>query len=189
MKRNLWRKVKCFPNAIAGGLLLLASLLFYSQLGEIKRLSSLSDSVGPRFFPQLILIVLMALSLMILIPDIPRGRKRLKELGDEPVQEQSRQESAGLVRRLMNAVENKPTVRTWISILGIFLFILLMKPLGFAISGAIYLFLQFTLLAPREKRKIWLYAILAIVISFGAYWVFRYAIQISLPAGLLKDLI
>lgn len=132
----------------------------------------------------------MVLSLLIIITGIISGRKRLALLMEEEESPEPSPKAGGSVlRRILSAVETNPTVRTWISILGIFFFILLMKPLGFAVSGAIYLFAQFSLLAPPQKRRLWLYAILAVGIAFGAYFIFRYAVQIPLPAGLLKGII
>lgn len=193
MKHGVWEKIKCFPDVIAGIILFLACIVFYTQLGEIRRLSALSDSVGPRFFPRLILIVLMVLAALIIAGGIPKGRKNLQALNKEksgcaPAKE-TPETAVSALRWLAEIVETNGTVRTWISILGIFFFILLMKPLGFAISGAIYLFLQFSLLAPAEKRKLWLYAVIAVVVSFGSYLIFRYAIHLNLPAGPLANIL
>ena len=66
-----------------------------------------------------------------------------------------------------------------------------MQPLGFAISATLYLFVQFFLLAPPEKRwkRMWLHALLAVLFGVGSYVLFRYAISINLPAGILKGVL
>ncbi|MGI6095459.1 MAG: tripartite tricarboxylate transporter TctB family protein [Lachnospiraceae bacterium] len=59
---------------------------------------------------------------------------------------------------------------------------------GFIIVGSVYVFLQILLLSPQKKRG-WLYAVLAILISVGVYVMFKYMFHIMLPNGLLKNII
>ena len=68
-------------------------------------------------------------------------------------------------------------------------FIALMRPLGFAISAAFYLFLQFSLLSPADlPRPHFMHAALAIGISLTMYVVFRQGFNLMLPAGPLARL-
>ena len=120
--------------------------------------------------------------------DVWCAGEQLLEMAAAPAVEKKKPEG-GFFKRVFAVIDTDTRVRAWISILGIFFFILLIKPLGFAISATIYLFIQFSLLAPPGKRKLWLFAIIAVAVGFGAYVLFRYAIRINLPAGILKDIL
>ena len=63
-------------------------------------------------------------------------------------------------------------------------FIAALRPLGFPIATAIYLFLQFLVLTPKSAtRSVPLYAGLAIASSVLIFATFRYAFDLLLPAG------
>jgi len=63
-------------------------------------------------------------------------------------------------------------------------FIAALRPLGFPIATAVYLFLQFLVLTPQSaKRSVPLYAGLAIASSVLIFATFRYAFDLLLPAG------
>lgn len=63
-------------------------------------------------------------------------------------------------------------------------FIAALRPLGFPIATALYLFLQFLVLTPRGGRPpVVLYAGLAVVASALIFATFRYGFDLLLPAG------
>lgn len=65
-------------------------------------------------------------------------------------------------------------------------FTVMLSPLGFPIAAAIYLFLQFIVLTPADRKtRYLLYAVLAIVASFVIFVMFRYGFDLQLPAGIL----
>lgn len=81
-------------------------------------------------------------------------------------------------------------VTVGISLLLIAVFTALMKPFGFAIAAALYLFLQFSLLSPADRpRPHLVHAGLAIGISVMVYVVFRHGFGLMLPAGPLVQFI
>ena len=60
----------------------------------------------------------------------------------------------------------------------------LLRPIGFPFATAIYLFLQFWLLTPKEtKPPFVLYAVIAVVASVAIFAMFRYTFDLLLPAG------
>lgn len=66
-------------------------------------------------------------------------------------------------------------------------YLLLLRPLGFIISTFLYLFFQFITLTPVERKpKLWLYALIAVLVSVVVYLGFRYGLQLILPQGLIK---
>lgn len=190
--RNLWKKVKCFPDVISGVILMACCVILYVQTYEIKMFSGLSDSVGPRFFPRVLLVVLAVMAVLLIIGGIAKGLHALCALPESDCTEKKKESFEGtFLQKVFHAIDVSPKVRTWISIAGMFVFILLLEPLGFAISATLYLFVQFFLLAPPEKRwkKMWFYIILAVFFGVGSYILFRYAISINLPAGILKSIL
>lgn len=63
-------------------------------------------------------------------------------------------------------------------------FIAALRPLGFPIAAALYLFLQFLVLTPRGGRPpVVLYAGLAVTASALIFATFRYGFDLLLPAG------
>lgn len=59
---------------------------------------------------------------------------------------------------------------------------------GFVISSIVYLFVQILILTPKEKRipkGIALYAVLSVVFCAVVYVIFRFGLNVMLPAGIL----
>jgi len=60
----------------------------------------------------------------------------------------------------------------------------LLRPLGFAISAALYLFLQFAVLSPASRPTPHiLHVALAVGIALIVFVIFRYGFGLMLPAG------
>ncbi len=69
-------------------------------------------------------------------------------------------------------------------------FTAMLRPLGFPIAAAIYLFLQFIVLTPADRKiRYLLYAVLAIAASLVIFVTFRYGFELQLPAGILNRFI
>ena len=64
-------------------------------------------------------------------------------------------------------------------------YVLLMKPVGFIITSAVYLFLQMLILCPKEKRNSILFAVISVVCAVAIYYIFRNGLNVMLPAGIL----
>ena len=67
-------------------------------------------------------------------------------------------------------------------------YIVLLEPLGFCISSALYIFLQILLLCPPEKVRYGQFAVTSLVGSVTIYGIFRYGLDLMLPAGFLAAL-
>ncbi len=99
-----------------------------------------------------------------------------------------------LARGEPSVAENKPDTadyRTvWKTLALIIAYVALLEPIGFPIMTIVYLFVQFIVLTPTEKRINYLmYALIACITSAAVYMTFRYAFDMILPVGLLNDLI
>lgn len=63
-------------------------------------------------------------------------------------------------------------------------FAALMRPLGFPVAAALYLFFQFAVLSPSHRRIPHVFhAFLAITIAIFVFVLFRYGFDLLLPAG------
>lgn len=57
---------------------------------------------------------------------------------------------------------------------------------GFLLASAVYLFVQFVVLTPADRKPAYVtYALIAIVTSVSVYVLFRYAFDLVLPVGLI----
>lgn len=71
----------------------------------------------------------------------------------------------------------------------LFLYVLLLKPVGFVITSIVYLFLQMCLFVPAEKKtkkNYILFAVISVVMPFAVNWLFVNVFALILPAGILK---
>ena len=65
-----------------------------------------------------------------------------------------------------------------------------LQPVGFPIMTIVYLFAQFIVLTPADKKVNYpMYGTIAIITSITVYVLFRYAFDMILPVGLLNGLI
>lgn len=77
-----------------------------------------------------------------------------------------------------------PYVTVGLSLALIASFIALLRPLGFPAAAAIFLFFQFMLLTPADRKlRPLFYAGLAVLSSVVIFLTFRYAFNLLLPAG------
>lgn len=60
---------------------------------------------------------------------------------------------------------------------------------GFCLSTAVYLFLQISLLAPKDKRNLKLFAVIAVVFTMFVFVAFRIGLQMLLPRGVIEALL
>ena len=71
----------------------------------------------------------------------------------------------------------------------ILLYVVLLGPVGFPLMTALYLYLQFIVLTPVDRKvRHLLYAGIAVISSAVIYLLFREAFDLLLPAGLLNFL-
>ena len=73
-----------------------------------------------------------------------------------------------------------------LSFLLLIAYVMLLDLVGFLLMTALYLFFQMLVLAPKEKRKPALFAIIAVICAVTVFFVFRRAFEIQLPLGILK---
>lgn len=123
------------------------------------------------FFPQIIGVLLVVLSAVLTVKDFRLDRHgAASESGSKA-----------------------PKKEGW-NVLGtavlLLVYIFLIEPLGFLIASTLYLFVQFLYLTDTAKLRSWktyiLYLLIAALVSAGIYYLFLYAFNLILPAGLLR---
>jgi putative tricarboxylic transport membrane protein len=67
-------------------------------------------------------------------------------------------------------------------------YVLLLEPLGFLISSALYVFFQILNLCPKNEVNVVKFAVIAVVSSVFIYFTFRNGLHLMLPAGPLAGL-
>ena len=81
-------------------------------------------------------------------------------------------------------VDIKTVIQTALLII---LYIALFDMVGFIVMTILYLFFQFIVLTPSDKKiNPVLYGIIAVAVSVFVYTVFRYALDIMLPQGIIQ---
>lgn len=90
--------------------------------------------------------------------------------------------------RKQEDLKEKVDVQTVLKTIGlIFIYIALLDKIGFVIMSTVYLFAQFIVLTPVNKKKNYpLYVIIAASSSVIIYVIFRYVFDLMLPGGLLR---
>jgi putative tricarboxylic transport membrane protein len=90
-----------------------------------------------------------------------------------------------------DAAQDKADYRTvWKTLALVVAYAALLKPIGFPLMTIVYLFLQFVVLSPEDKKINYaLYGLIAVVTSVSVYATFRYAFDMILPVGLLGNLL
>jgi putative tricarboxylic transport membrane protein len=157
--RNL--KARLNGDRIAA-LLLCALSLLYGWKGMEYTAALQVDVVGPAFYPTILSVLGVGLSIVLFV-----GSREQREAAER---------RAGWAEDLV--------ALTPLALLGAY--VLVLEPLGFPIATAIFLTLAFRYL----RHPSWRGAILlAVVISAVSFALFRYALDVRLPAGLLAGVL
>ncbi|MGE4283158.1 MAG: tripartite tricarboxylate transporter TctB family protein [Clostridia bacterium] len=154
---------KKYKNIISGSFVFLVALIMFITSFGIKSRSV--GKIGPAFVPQLIAIFLALLSVSVII----NGIRKLKVEGSTESHEQEATKKSGVIATLIL----------------IAVYIGLLETVGFIIMTAIYLFIQFNILAPDKNKKQPKFALIAVLVSVSVYYVFVSVFELMLPAGIL----
>jgi len=163
-------------DIICSVLFLLIGLFICIRGGQYVALNPSAGDIGPAYTPKLLGGALIVLSVIMLISDLIQQRKNSKagvqetELSEKETQEQKKIDMTGGV----------------LSIVLVIGYALLVRPLGFVITSAIYLFLQILVLSYKNERKVLIPAIVISIVSpIVVYLIWYYVFEVPLPAGIL----
>lgn len=131
--------------------------------------------IGPDFMPKLVAVLTLALSVVLLVQGLRRnmasGVAGAAAGGDAAPPARR----GGLIERHAD----------WLSLLLIVAYTLAFEPLGYLVATALYLFMQFIVMAKAEERRYVAFAVVAVIVSGLSYYVFLRLFYVFLPTGLL----
>lgn len=148
---------------VSGLTLVLLSIIGFFSTNKFN-VSSISSFGNPATVPRLVLLLLFIMSALTMI-----GAIRRENGSDE------KGEARSLEQKL-------PEYLTFVLLV---VYVFTVKPIGYVISTAIYLFLQMYVLSCFEKKRIWVFALIAIIVSPLLFYIFRAFFDVLLPAGIL----
>lgn len=146
-------------NLLVSVLFFLFGLFVFVESLGIKKL--MQNDVGSAFFPKVIALAIMAMAAAKLILTLIQPEAGTKKASGSDL--------AG----------------GWMTVMLLAAYVLVFQFVGFILSTAVYLFLQMLILAPAEKRKLPLFAIISVAAPIVIYGLFVYVINMPLPKGLL----
>ena len=165
---------------------------------SIKGLFSASGIIDSGFFPKLLGILFVVLSICLIVQDLLKQKKKeekVSALYAETVKDMqkivgvSANEAAIEAESKIDTPETRreSRVKVWITIFLLLFYVVALKSIGFIVTSTGYIFAQALVLTAKEKRKKyalrWLF--IAAVTSIGVYYLFRYVLFLFLPAGIL----
>lgn len=125
--------------------------------------------LGADFMPKIVSVILLCCAFGFLI-------QALRAPKEEPVQKKEKRDPV-------------PAIRFGIAFGMLILYTVLLKPVGFVIMTALYVFAQSLFMVPPEKRNFLFSGILAVVSSLLIYFVFAKGLSMTLPAGILDGIL
>ena len=141
------------------------------------------SKIGAEFAPRLVAIGIAILSMVLLVQGLKKV-KLFKELENSKVREEEDEKSAFEAEE-----ETTSSLQKYLSVLKtivlITLYIALMPVLGFIITTAVYLFIQIIFLAKKNQVNYVLFGSISVGVSLFVYYVFKYLLNLMLPAGIL----
>ncbi len=159
-----------FKDLYAGAFFLCLSAVIYAASYAIHLTKA--DPIGPQFFPRLVAFAMAALS----FPLIWKGLAALKAKSGGSAASESKK-------------AKKPIGYAFLLSIALLVgYMLLVEHIGFILMSIVYLFCQIVLISPKEdlnKRHYVLFGAIALVVPVALYFVFYYAFNIFLPAGIL----
>jgi putative tricarboxylic transport membrane protein len=151
--------------------ILVAVLMLAAGLGYLYMTASLPrrGAVDAAFFPYVLASLMVALGLLQLVASLRRPGEPAAPRFDPEAEPDAGAPSYGTVLLTLALVAG---------------FTAALRPLGFPIAAAIYLFLQFIVLRPANRNFGYpVYALIAVVAAIVIFVGFRYGFQLLLPAG------
>ena len=151
------------------GLLFGALSLFYFSgsfgLRQVKRY----QGIGAEFMPRIYAAVLFICAAIQLVEGV---RRQFIETDPSAVQEPAK------------PVDKRGRRNVAFAFLLIFVYIAALKPVGFMLASAVFIFVLCVLLTPDYAKKNYIgYAVFSAILSVSTYFLFKNVLYIALPVG------
>ena len=168
---SLIRFLHIYQSMVIGTVILLGSaILMLASKDILVSASALTKIDRASFLPQIVFCALMGLSVIHFVNCI-RQIKHNKET--VPTGEDLEKRATQTLRSL--------------AALGLlFLFVLLMKKVGFVITAILYMIAAMTFMTKKSDRKMLYFVIISVVMTLVVYFCFKKFLYIYLPNGILK---
>ena len=154
-----------YEDLCIGGVFLAFTVFYVSQIPYI-RVTNLAP-MNSEVYPKIVTALLFFLSGL----QIAVGIKKILRADPDKKTQAQQKEYTTVIRTFFLTV----------------VYILLLEPLGFFISSTLYVFLQIVLLCPPDKVRLGRFAGISLVVSAVVYGIFRYGLDLMLPAGPLVE--
>jgi putative tricarboxylic transport membrane protein len=183
----MWKRFVREWNKVGGTTELLIPLFvsawfMYIFIDSFKLKQFVSDVTNSGMMPRYVSGFGMFFMIITLVPGIRRFVTGIRKPLGENDGQKTKKEEKSLWPELQKNKE-------YVSLIFILIYILLMKPLGFIISSALFLFFDISFVMPKAKYKLYWIALLAIVFPTGIYFIFYEAFAIMLPSGILENVL
>ena len=155
--------VKKYGNLVLGLLFMIVGVVYYFMAAALPP-SKIMDT-GPSFVPKIIAAVTFVVAALLTLTSVGKLRK-LKD----------------------SAPANEAKSEYWrvlLTMAAFGVYVHCFERIGFLVSTCVYLFIQMSIMAPREKIRLPLFAVISVVTGSVIYYVFRYRLNVILPAGIL----
>lgn len=167
---------KKHDDLFAGLLFVAVAILVATQLSSIK----ITDiAMGSRMLPNICMILLFALGGILIVKWLIETALNRKRANAESATEENNKNVPK-----DSKITWAPTLRVLLCIFFFAVFVALMKPIGFILSGIIYLACSFAVIVPNAFKKKPMYVI-SIVVPVAVYFLFTEAFSLLLPTGTL----
>lgn len=158
-----------YRDIFSGVLVLCFTLLLYVLTLDINEVSF--AGVGADFMPRILVVTLGILGCALTVTSVLEYKRIQCGAKAKPAPDKEPAPNGYL---LVSA-----------NILLFVLYIYFLDSIGFIITTTIFIFLQILILTERKKNRYGLFAIIALTTSVCSFYVFIFAFQVLLPAGIL----
>ena len=155
-----------YGNLYSGILFLFFTIIYGVQFPRI--VSTPIGVVDSRAYPRVLLILLAAMSVALIISSV---RQLIKTKDQDASPKEKIDYRCVLITFLLSGA-----------------YVIVLEPLGFLISSALYVFFQTMNLCPKEKLTPIKFAVIAIGSSIVIYVLFRHFLFLMLPGGILTGI-
>lgn len=158
--------LKKYSEQIFGIIMIAIALVYFILTQQVPKKTM--GVVNARFIPNVVSGIMFILGVLQSI----EGYKKAKEFKEEVNTKEEQK------------IDYSTVIKTVVCIL---LYVAFIKSIGFLIVTAVFLFAEFVILTPTDKKKNYvLYGVIAIIAAVGIYYSFRNVLNVMLPPGILK---
>lgn len=160
------KKINEYVDIVSGVFLSMVGVLAYVLSLSIVERTSSENSVGPKFMPQLIAILIIITGVLVVSKAKKDMKLGIKAYGEFPE-------------------EKRDIITVVVTIAIIIMYASSLKTLGFILASMLYLFVQLSLLQVNWKKSIIKNVIISVLVSCICFALFRYVFSLTLPTGTL----